>query len=328
MTVPAVTVLIVTYNSATTIDECLQCVERAIAGLPSPVEVIVWDNASTDATLAIVRRHPLAANDDFRLVASRENLGFGGGNNAAAVHATAPLLLLLNPDAFLDDPSSIARLRDAMLGEGAAIAGPFLTNADGSHQVGDAGHAETLGVAALWAFGLNLIRGVRGSFLSRSYPIESPPLPIDWVCGACLLIERQLFETLKGFDERIFLYSEDVDLCLRARRLGAHVLYVPGVRVRHIQGVSLGDGISTRWLDSRFALFEREHRSRVQRFSFALILAVGMSWRWAAYSVAEKLSVGRRERNMTARMRAYLEFSVRRARQSIRRSSDVAGAER
>lgn len=318
MTAPAVTVVIVTYNSAATIEGCLDALARALAAMAAPAEVIVWDNASSDTTVAIVRRHPLAADERFALVASPDNLGFGGGNNTAAARATAPLLLLLNPDAFLDDPSSITRLEEAMRAGDAAIVGPFLANADGSHQIGDGGHGETLGVAALWAMGLNLLPGVPGSFLSRAYSADAAPIPIDWVCGACLMIERTLFERLGGFDASIFLYSEDVDLCLRARRLGARALYVPAVRVRHIQGVSLDDRVSTRWLDSRFTLFTRAYPSRVRQLLFGAIIAGGFGFRWAAYRVIERLFPSRRARGMADRMRVYLGFAGARVRRSAR----------
>ncbi len=323
MTVPAVTVIIVTYQSAATIDECLQALSCAIVGLAKPIQVIVWDNASTDATLEIIRGHPIAAHDGFVLNASTDNLGFGGGNNAAAVQAMAPVLLLLNPDAFLDEPHSILWLRDAMRASGARVAGPFLANADGSHQVGDAGHAETLGTAALWATGLNLLPGVSGSFLSRSYPADSPVLPMDWVCGACLMIERDLFAQLGGFDRRIFLYSEDVDLCLRARRQGVRIVYVPRVRVRHIQGVSLDDHVSTTWLDSRLALFQRAHRSRVRQLLFGAILTFGFGWRWLAYRTLEKMSARQRERRRADRMRAYFRFFGYRLRELARHPSSA-----
>lgn len=314
MTAPAVAVVIVTYNSASTIEGCLTALSEALAALAVPTETIVWDNASSDDTVAIVRAHPLAATPGFHLTASTQNLGFGGGNNAAAAIATAPLLLLLNPDAFLDDPQSIVRLRTEMIAQGGQVAGPFLANADGSHQVGDAGHAETLGVAACWATGLNLLPGVRGSFLSRSCSPETPPFAIDWVCGACLMIARTLFEILGGFDTRIFLYSEDVDLCLRAGSVGAGVVYVPAVRVRHIQGVSLNDRISTTWLDSRFALFERTHPSALKLWLFARILQFGFGWRWLAYAALERVSPMRRKRAMAARMHAYLRFAGARGR--------------
>lgn len=337
--VPAITVIIVTYNSASTIETCLTALEAALTPIEVSPQVIIWDNASGDDTLARIHRHPLANRQGFTLVASSDNLGFGGANNAAAAQARAPVLLLLNPDAFLDDPRSIVQLHRAMTGAGAGIVGPFLANADGSHQVGDAGHAETLAIAALWALGLNLLPGVAGSFLSRSCPPDQPPFAIDWICGACLMIERALFDGLGGFDTRIFLYSEDVDLCLRAGQQGARVMYVPAVRVRHIQGVSLnadpdGDAnigantapstrtISTTWLDSRFTLFERANSGAVARAAFGIVLIYGFGWRWAAYALSERLSPARAARGMAARMWTYARFSWKRMR--LRRDRPIA----
>lgn len=311
MTRPALSVIVVTYNSVTTIERCLSRLERAVDTLEESVEILIWDNASSDDTIERIRSHPLAAAGRIDLIASTDNLGFGGGNNAAAQRATGDVLLLLNPDAYLDDPASLAELLAAKRAGRAGIVGPYLENADGTHQIGDAGYAETLTIAGLWAFGLDRLPGAPGPYLSRDCPPATPPFAIDWVCGACLIIDHALFRALGGFDVRIFLYSEDVDLCLRARRAGADVLYVPSIRVAHVQGVSsAGKGVSTTWLNSRFELFERAHGTPVARPLFAAMLAIGFGWRAAVYRLAGR-GVGKAAATQKAhRMQVYAHFAA------------------
>jgi hypothetical protein len=69
-------------------------------------------------------------------------------------------------------------------------------------------------------------------------PLPDKPAPVEAISGACLLIRRELFEKLGGWDESYFLHCEDLDLCMRVQRLGAKVLFVPDVSVSHVQGVS------------------------------------------------------------------------------------------
>lgn len=314
MTHPTLSVVIVTYNSADTINTCLTCLSDALKPLGGKPQVIVWDNASIDDTVRMVENHPISRERVITLVASPDNAGFGGANNAAAAQATGDVLLLLNPDAFLDDPMAIDHLLTSLRETDAVIVGPFLENADGSHQVGDAGHRETVTVAISWAFGLNLLPGMPGAYLSRTLPRESPPVLIDWVCGACLMIERRVFLALGGFDARIFLYSEDVDLCLRAGRLGKRVAYVPAVRVRHVQGASLpGKDVSTTWLDSRFGLFSRAYGTGTRYRLFAIVLAFGFGWRAIAYRVRGTVSPVSSAAEKAVKMSVYARFSLRRA---------------
>ena len=306
-------VLIVTYNSAATISHCLDCLHTAIDQAGGGVEVIIWDNASGDNTARIVRAHPLLAGPDAQFVASRDNLSFGGGNNAAAALATAPLLLLLNPDAYLEEANFLRRMLEAKEGAGAAICGPKLLHEDGRHQVGDAGYEETLTAAAIASLGLAKLLPVKPTYIDRSYPSQSAPLPVDWVCGACLLVEAALYRDLGGFDPAISLYSEDVDLCLRAGRAGVHITYVPALSVRHVQGVSTSGTaeVSTRWLESRFMLFHRTHGSALQRWLFALFLCIGFAGRGTVYYMLERISAAARGRRMSRKMQSYATFAAR-----------------
>jgi N-acetylglucosaminyl-diphospho-decaprenol L-rhamnosyltransferase len=226
-------ILIVTYNSRSLVDGLLDRLARQIDGLNA--EVVLVDNASHDGTAdAVAEHHPWV-----RLVRSAQNLGFAAGNNLAARHAQGRVLLLLNPDA-LPARGCVARglaLMDSDPGVG--LAGARLLADDGATQP-SARMFPTLAQEAIVLSGLAARFPKSRWFgrLDRTWADPARAAPVDWVPGAFALIRHDLFERLGGFDERFFLYYEEVDLCRRIRAAGYRVQYWPELRVRHIGGVS------------------------------------------------------------------------------------------
>jgi N-acetylglucosaminyl-diphospho-decaprenol L-rhamnosyltransferase len=203
-------VIVVTYNSAAWIKPCLESV-AAQTGVG--FETIVVDNASGDDTLAVVKRF------DVRLLANRENVGYGRANNQGFETSRGRFIYLLNPDSQLPDSKSLVRLRDAMEAhERWGLAGTRIRSADGADET----------VPAL------SYPGQRRSHRDFS----RLPGRIAWVLGASLIIRREVYAALGGFDPGFFLYSEETDLCLRARELGHEIGHIEDVTVRHIGGAS------------------------------------------------------------------------------------------
>ena len=226
-------ILIVTYNSRPFVDALLDGLARQIDGLNA--EVVLVDNASHDGTAdAVAERHP-----GVRLVRSSQNLGFAAGNNLAARHAKGRVLLLLNPDA-LPARGCVARGLALMNGDaGVGLAGARLLADDGSTQP-SARMFPTLMQEAIVLSGL-AARFPRSRWLGRLDRTWADPAhaaPVDWVPGAFALVRHDLFDRLGGFDERFFLYYEEVDLCRRIQAAGFRVQYWPELRVHHIGGVS------------------------------------------------------------------------------------------
>lgn len=218
---PPLSVLVVTYNSAKLLADVLESVLSHDGPLR---ELIVVDNASTDDSLAIARSfEPRGA----RVMAAGTNRGFAGGNNDAARAATAPVLLLLNPDAILE-PGALAAILDAFArNPRAGILGARVTNLEGTHLlhcgglIGVPPHCRHLG---------------HGEPDSGQ---NAEPLSVEYVTGACLAIRRTVWDELGGLDEDYRpAYYEDVDLCARARHAGHTVLYWPALRARHHETVS------------------------------------------------------------------------------------------
>jgi N-acetylglucosaminyl-diphospho-decaprenol L-rhamnosyltransferase len=230
---PDLSVLIVTYNSRPLIDRLLDTLARQIVGLNA--ELVLVDNASHDGTAdRVAERHPWV-----RLVRSPLNLGFAAANNLAAGQARGRLLLLLNPDA-LPEPGCLARglaLMDQHPDVG--LAGARLLAEDGRPQP-SARMFPTLAQEAIVLSGL-AARFPRSRWLGRldrTWADPAQPAAVDWVPGAFALVRHPLFRQLGGFDERYFLYYEEVDLCRRIGAAGGRVHYWPELRVRHVGGAS------------------------------------------------------------------------------------------
>ncbi len=259
-----VAVVIVSYETRETLLEGL-----AALGREAPTTVVVVDNASGDGSAAAVRERFPAV----RLVANPDNVGFARACNQGAREAREPLLLFLNPDATLAPGSlrTLAGLFEARPRLG--IAGPRTRSANGDIQVST---GPDLSLVAEWRQ-RRLVRGVARrdpGALAEAERLHAAEREADWVSGACLMIRREAFEAVSGFDERFFLYEEDADLCLRARQAGWQVLYSPAAEARHALGRSMARSPERARLEyQRSHLhYYRKHRGRAQVAALRLLL--------------------------------------------------------
>ena len=200
--------------------------------------MIVVDQASGDGTAAwLAAEHP-----EVRVVALAENVGFGAGNNRGAEVASGRWLLLLNSDAFVRPGAIDELMRFAEARPGAGVVGPRLLWPDGRLQRSCRRLPDGLpprhGVPLRCASSRRA-RGSLNGFYCGDFAHDEPRR-VDWVTGACLLVRRELFEQLGGFDEAFFLYSEEVDLLYRAAQLGAETWYDPAAEVVHVWGGTAG----------------------------------------------------------------------------------------
>jgi hypothetical protein len=226
-------VLIVGYNSRRLIDALLEGLAHELA--PLDAEVVLVDNASNDGTAD----HVASQHSWVRLVRSEHNLGFAAGNNLAARHAQGRVLLLLNPDA-LPEPGAIAR------GVARLNSDPSVGLA-GGRLIDEAGATQPSGrlfpnlareFVVLSGLAARFPRSRLWGAMDRSWADPAQPAQVDWVPGAFALMRHALFDSLGGFDERFFLYYEEVDLCRRIQAAGYRVMLWPDLRVKHIGGES------------------------------------------------------------------------------------------
>lgn len=222
---PRVLAIIVSWNSG---DWLVPCIEALQAQTYPAISIVVWDNASEAATTsrlaAIESAYPAV-----RVARSPENLGFAGGNNAAAaLDPAAHYILTVNPDALLA-PDCVQLLVDAA--EANRDCGAFGVTQlfpDGRHFDGIGDCYNPAGMA--W----------RGRYGEPVADLGSAPRPIVSPCAAIALYRRSAFDACGGFDRDFFCYLEDVDLGLRLQLMGLGSLHVPAARALHSGGSTTG----------------------------------------------------------------------------------------
>lgn len=247
-------VIIVTYNSRSEIVECLDSITGP--ALPVDTAITIVDNASEDGTASLVRdRWP-----HVQVIDAGDNLGFSRANNLGARATSSDYVLFLNPDTVVR-PSAIRTLIATLDADAeTAIAGPRLVDANGMPEVSWGPAISPWG--ELWQKRLTdayrrrvtrVVRTVEG--LSRQ------SRHVEWVSGACLLVRRTELEAAGLFDERYFMYTEDVDLCVRIRDRGRLVRYVAEAEVVHLRGRSASRNATTerRRRASQVAYYEKHH---------------------------------------------------------------------
>jgi N-acetylglucosaminyl-diphospho-decaprenol L-rhamnosyltransferase len=172
------------------------------------------------------------------LIASTSNLGFGGGVNLGAAKANTELLLVCNPDVVLEVGALDALRARLRASDRAGAVGPALLDETG-RIVQSARSFPAVRSSWRQAF-LGLIRpfGRRSrEYRARNWSRAEGGV-VDWVTGACVLVRTDAFRQIGGFDDRYFLYVEEVDLCWRLRAAGWEVLYEPRARVTHTGAAS------------------------------------------------------------------------------------------
>jgi GT2 family glycosyltransferase len=260
-----IAVVIVTYRCAALTIESLRSVaaERAAAGFQ--LRAIVVDNASGDAPRIAEAIESNGWRSWVTLVIAAKNGGFAYGNNVGIARAyevhVPSYVYLLNPD---------AQVRPGAIGS--------LTRFLESHpDVGIAGSSFEISDGSDWPFAFHfpslmseVLEGMQLDPLMRVFKrwvvaqhMTQVPQPIDWVCGASMLIRPAVLEAIGGMDENYFLYFEETDFCYRAKRSGFATWYVPESRVMHIGGQSttvtdLSSGpkrLPSYWFESRRRYF-------------------------------------------------------------------------
>jgi len=234
-----VSVIIVSYNTATQLERCLASVFDKTEGLR--FEVIVADNASSDGSPNLVR----TLFPHVHLLVNSENIGFGAASNGAVKEATGKYLFFLNPDAELRNNAIkmffdfMEECRGILVG---AIGGQLLNNE--GRLIHSSGTFVDVGRDLHWrykALARKLWRGARTGTAIREWKgldRSTSCMKVDYVTGADLFISRQLFTGLGGFNEAYFMYAEEMDLQYRLMTQGYQCFIMRGPEIRHEVGAS------------------------------------------------------------------------------------------
>ncbi len=284
-------VIVVNWKVRELLRECLTSLHDQMQLARKDYEVIVVDNNSRDGSIEMVR----AEFPEARLIVNEENVGFGRANDAAFRVCHGRYVLLLNPDTVVLD-NAVDRMMEIMEARpDLGALGCRLLNSDGSFQRWTGGNPpRVLNVACNFLL------------LNRILPeaLQPPPLYLErepsqdvevgWVSGACMLLRRAAILTTI-FDERFFLYGEDVELCERLNLGEWKVVYTPHARIIHHQGKSLEhqtvkiQHAKMRGLRTAFAM--RNSPALVPVYDF--LLMVGFLIRTVIFGAAAVLRPGR-----------------------------------
>ncbi len=233
-------IVILNYNTREHLRECLLSLlaegSTSLSGGPIQAEVIVVDNASSDGSAEMAATEFLWV----ELIRSPRNGGFAHGNNQALRRVRGAAILLLNPDTRMPR-GGVADMLDRLREHPeAGIVGPKLLRPNGSMHLACRRSFPTPAIAFYRFSGLARLRPASPRFGRYNLTFVDPDVPIevDSVCGACLLVRRQVVQRIGLLDERFFMYGEDLDWCMRTRQAGWTVRYEPGIVVQHQHGAA------------------------------------------------------------------------------------------
>ena len=228
-----ISVVIVSYNTRDILRRCLEALFENTAGVE--IQVLVVDNDSRDGSAQMVREEFPGVN----LTANQQNTGFAAANNQAFALARGEYILLLNPDAFVK-PGAISRAAEFMRqNRGCGVCGGRIVDPDGSLNP-SARRFPT------WFSNFCTLSGLSSRFAESSFFnrhdfggfAHDRVKEVDWVPGTFMFLRKSMLDDIGFFDERFYIYYEETDLCMRARKAGWKVYFIPEAEVEHIGGAS------------------------------------------------------------------------------------------
>jgi len=228
-----ISIVIVNFNGGELLTEC---VSRVLAS-SVPVEVFIFDNGSSDGSICFLER---AIQDErLHIIRNDHNLGFASANNRVIPMTTGDYLLILNPDCLIQPDTLESMLAHLLLHPEAAMAGCLILNPDGSEQAGCRRRVPTPWRTLVRITCLDRLFPNHPKFESvimHNKPLPEQPIYKEALSGAFTLVRRTAMEDVGLMDEAYFLHCEDLDWCMRFRRKGWKILFVPDVAITHHKG--------------------------------------------------------------------------------------------
>lgn len=293
-------VIYVSYNTKDITLESLSYLKKSIAfaqaKLNNQIEVILVDNDSQDGSVEAVKK-------DFpwvKVIETHQNKGYGVGNNIGMKEAKHPYILLLNTDAYVKEETLFDSLSYMDSHPEIDVLGPKLMFKDHSFQP-NAGFLPSPFATAIWLLGFEAIPGMKSVFPSvhkRNRDFYKSAQKVDWVMGAFFLLKKEVFEKTHGFDEKIFMYMEEVEWCMRIKKAGYAVFYTPNISLVHLGGASSGGDISVplfREMEGLIYVYKKHYPALL--WFLKLLIVLGCLMRIVAFTLLGK----------TNRVQAYLQ---------------------
>jgi len=281
---PILSIIILSYNTKGVLEDCLTSIVRHDKRLNFsgkslradqeeiiPAEIIVVDNGSTDGSREMI-------NDQWpmvKLIVNKNNLGFGKANNQGMRKARGEYFLLLNSDTLLEEGAISQVVFWLSSRSEFDLVGCKLLNLDKTSQPSTGRFP-------------NLINSFSMLFLDhllkKQLIMDSPKeiKKVDWIMGACMFLRKDVFRQTKGFDEKIFMYMEEVEWCYRIKQAGFEVGFYPNAKIIHLGGASSTSGRTAPIINIFKGLiyFYKKHYSKTSLFILKLMLKLkaGSSW--------------------------------------------------
>lgn len=275
-----ISVVIVNWNTK---ELLRQTVSSLVASTALPLEVIVVDNASTDGSIEMV-------SSDFPEVVhvvNTENLGFGKANNQGMARAKGEYIFLLNSDTIVHDGAVDILYQYLQTHDTVGMVGPKLLNADGTFQYACRRRLPHPLNSLIYLSGIGKLFPKSKRLNSYKQQAESPDVggSVEAISGAAMLFRRVVYEATGGFDERFFMYGEDLDLCKTVQDKGFLIHYVPTSVITHLGGQSskksrlksLKNFYHAMWL------YYDKHWGQKHVWPFRLLVYMGI---WVVFGVA------------------------------------------
>ena len=267
-------VIILNYNVRYFLEQCVLSVQKALEGIDG--EIIVIDNNSSDASCAMMQqRFP-----NIKLIANKENLGFPKGNNIGVAQAKGQFLCILNPDTAVaeDTFKKILKFANQKIGSqkvgGLGIIGCKLIDGTGNFLPESKRGIPTPWVAFTKIFGLYKFSNLFGKYYAQ-HLTENESGKVAILVGAFMVMQRELYNKIGGFDENCFMYSDDIDLSYRVLQEGKSNYYFYETTVIHYKGEStVKDGTYMKRFQEAMNFFYKKH-FKVSVF-FSIFMKIGI----------------------------------------------------
>lgn len=229
-----VSVCIVNWNTKKLLSECIKSINELTSGVA--YEIIVVDNASEDGSAHAIK----SEFSDCILIECKKNLGFAKANNIAAKRATGRFVLYLNPDTKLVTNALLGMYSYLKRNDDIGAVGSKLLYPSGSIQFTCARTIPTPLNQFCYLAMLNRLfpKSKFFSTIEMGYWDHLTSREIDCLSGACMMVRKDIIDKLNGFDENLFMYAEDVDLCYRVKQAGWKIYYLATEEIIHYEGCS------------------------------------------------------------------------------------------
>ncbi len=267
-------IIIVNYNVKEFLQNLIHSIEKASTNITK--EIIVIDNASDDGSVEFLKeKFP-----QVKLIVNQKNLGFGKANNIGLKQATGKYILLINPDTIVAEDTFEKMIQFFETNKNVGLAGCKILNPDGTLQLACrrsfpgpwTSFTKVTGLSSLFPKSKLFAR------YNLTYLDENQSYEVDAISGSFMMMRREVYRKVGGFDEQFFMYGEDLDLCYRVQKAGFKIYYVHTTQIIHYKGESTKRSSldETKVFYNAMHLFVKKHLSSSFLVGLILRSAIGI----------------------------------------------------